>query len=745
MLVHPRWVLLLLSAAVLPLCGASAAEPETGATPMAASVESIAREARPSLAVFHVADRDGRDRGIGTGFVISRDGLIATNLHVIGEGRRFRVELAGGHQAKVLEVHAADRHLDLAVVRIEAPPSELVPLELGDSAQLADGAPLVVMGNPFGLKYSVVSGVLSGRRDVEERPMLQLAIPIEPGNSGGPVLDYSGRVHGIVTMKSAVTENLGFAVPSEQLKALLAKPNPVPIERWVTIGALDARQWTTLFGANWRQRSGRILVDGAGEGFGGRSLCLSTADVPQLPFEIGASVRLEDEAGAAGIVFHADGQDRHYGFYPSAGKLRLTCFDGPTVFEWRVLRDEPSSHYRPGKWNDLRVRVDAGHIQCFVNGQAVFDVRDESFSSGRVGLAKFRDTQAEFRRFQVGPNIESASSASPEQRAAIESLIHDLPPLQQQMPDVLQPLVAQGAAGSRLLIERAEQLEQQAEMLRATAADVRLETVLADLRTLIESPAPDLLRGALLIARLDDAEVDVEAYAQEVERMAREIRDSLPDEADATLRFEALNRYLFQENGYHGSRHEYYHRANSYLNRVVDDREGLPITLSVLYIELARRLELTMEGVGLPGHFIVRWQRAPGDGQLVDVFDGGKLLGREDAAQLVREHTGEALTEDHLAAVATPQILQRMLMNLVGLAQRDSDTTRLRQYLEAMVILAPDAVRFRGMRAIARFEAGRHQAALADLDWFLENEPPGIDLERIREMRMLFERRQLEP
>ena len=104
--------------------------------------------------------------------------------------------------------------------------------------------------------------------------MLQLAIPIEPGNSGGPVLDMDGKVLGIVTMKSLVTPNLGFAVPVGTLKPLLDRPNPIPMERWLTIGQLDKNEWKTLEGGRWRQRAGRIVVDGTGAGFGGRTLCL---------------------------------------------------------------------------------------------------------------------------------------------------------------------------------------------------------------------------------------------------------------------------------------------------------------------------------------------------------------------------------------------------------------------------------------------------------------------------------------
>ena len=159
---------------------------------------------------------------------------------------------------------------------------------------------MVAIGNPMGLTGSVVQGVLSARRELELGEMLQLAIPVEPGNSGGPVLDREGRVHGIMTMKSKVTANLGFAMPINALKPLLAKPNPVPIGRWLTIGALNPRDWELLMGARWTQRAGRIRVRGAGVGFGGRSLCLSKIKNPDLPSELEGTLKLNDERGAAG-------------------------------------------------------------------------------------------------------------------------------------------------------------------------------------------------------------------------------------------------------------------------------------------------------------------------------------------------------------------------------------------------------------------------------------------------------------
>ena len=137
----------------------------------------------------------------------------------------------------------------------------------------------------------------------------------------------------------------------------------------------------------------------------------------------------------------------------------------------------------------------------------------------------------------------------------------------------------------------------------------------------------DLFRAALLVSRLDNEDVDVEQYQRDVARMAGEVRAKLPADATPAARLEALKKYLFEENGFHGSRGDYYNRSNSYLNEVLEDREGLPITLAVLYMELARQLDVEVRGVGFPSHFIVAPAAAQsGDESWIDVYEGGQSL-----------------------------------------------------------------------------------------------------------------------
>jgi regulator of sirC expression with transglutaminase-like and TPR domain len=275
------------------------------------------------------------------------------------------------------------------------------------------------------------------------------------------------------------------------------------------------------------------------------------------------------------------------------------------------------------------------------------------------------------------------------------------------------------------------------------AADVRLAAVLKELQRAAgpHVQSVNLIQAALIIDSLDEEDVEVDSYVGYVARMAEELRGKLPPDATEARKLSALNDYLFKEQGFHGSRTDYYHRANSYLSRVLDDREGLPITLSVLYIELATRLDVKVEGVGLPAHFVVRHVPKRGEPQLIDVFEGAKPLSREQAEKMVLEMTGERAQEEHFRAVTARQMLQRILQNLLGIAQRDAtgpDREAIHRYTSALLTIDPSLVRERGLRAVVRWETGRRDAAVADIQAILDAQPEGIDLDELRSMQEYF-------
>lgn len=687
------------------------------------SVEEIAAEIKPSVVKVMQVGRDGVD-GLGAGFVVSEDGLIATNMHVIGEARRLEVEMANGDKHEVVEVTATDAHWDLALLRVAK--KGLKPIPLADSETIRQGQPIVAMGNPAGLAFSVVEGVVSEYPDVvNDITMIRLAVPIEKGNSGGPLLDRHGQVLGILTLKSARTENLGFAMPVNELKRLIEKPNPVPMSRWLTIGVLNPKLWKPLLGARWTQHAGIIKAATPGTGFGGRSLCLWSPEKPAETFEVAVNVKLEEESGAAGLVFCSDGGDAHYGFYPSAGKVRLTRFEGADVYSWTILADVATEAYRPGDWNHLRVRVDPDQITCWVNGQRVLVQEDDGLRGGSVGLCKFRNTVAEFRGFRVGADL--AEKPVPKAIAAtIQSAMDAFTQKGAAKKDTLTQLLEKPAASRRLLVEKRRQLELEATALRELEQDLHRHAVTQELAAELAKPEDkiDLIRAALLLARHDNPEVEIGQYLQSFSRMVDDLKKD-PEITQGTLAaVKRLNRYLFEEGGFHGSRHDYSSKSNSYMNELLDDREGLPITLSVLYIELASRLGVKgVHGIPLPGKFMVGYREGPeGELMLVDVFERGKTVSVMQAAMELTER-GE-FAEESLEPSSKRSIILRMLNNLLSTTLDDATAIKdTMPYLDLSIALDPEAAVQRINRARMKERLGQRQEAAEDVRWLTEHFP----------------------
>jgi len=713
--------------------------PSTPATPNPAPARStadLAAAARSSLVVLSAKGRDGVGESVGTGFVIDSSGLLVTSLHVVGEGRPVAARLVSGRELEITAIHAFDRHTDLAILRVNA--TNLTALPLGNSALLGIGAEVVALGNPLGLENSVVAGVLSARRPMDGIEMLQLAIPIEPGNSGGPVLDRSGQVQGVVNSKSLLTRNLGFATPADLLKPLLEHPNSVPYSRWIRTGLLDPARWEPRLGARWRQKSGLIVVDGTGSGFGGRSFVLDRNPAPAAPFDLSVSTRLDDESGAAGLVFGGDDDGRHFGFYPTGGQLRLTFFEGPDVFSWRILGTVPSAAYRPGDWNELRVRTGNGRIVCLVNGSKVFDIPDETSAGRRVGLAKFRNTSARFRNFSLrSPQSSESDSLAPELVMALGG-VHT-PSASLADADILALRTNLPAARS-FLSARARALESEAARFRALAARLHQDQLREELARELDRPTPEinLARAALLVARHDDPDVDVEAYLRQLESLGSELKSRLDANASPVQRIDALRKFLFEENGFHGSRHDYYNRANSHLSAVLDDREGLPITLSVVFLDLARRLGIPeVSGLPLPGHFLVAHRISKDEQRLIDVFEGGRYLAHTEADEIGSEHAGVPVRSDLMRPATPREMIVRLVTNLQSFTEREDGAATSLRYADLLVAIASEPraeAAQRIDRARLRSETGDAPGAREDLRWILEHLPEGAESERIAEM-----------
>ena len=195
----------------------------------------------------------------------------------------------------------------------------------------------------------------------------------------------------------------------------------------------------------------------------------------------------------------------------------------------------------------------------------------------------------------------------------------------------------------------------------------------------------DLEQSAWLLAQTQYPEINVEAYAALLDSYAGELRERVDFSADAKRTLAAINKYLFHDLSFSGNDQNYYDPQNSYLNRVIDQRKGNPINLCLLYILLARRLRLPVVGIGLPGHFICRYQSSAAE-LYIDAFNGGKLLSKADCIQyLVRGK--HSLGDDYLAPINPRRMLLRICGNLHQIYLRlelAEETTRVQRYLVAL-------------------------------------------------------------
>lgn len=255
----------------------------------------------------------------------------------------------------------------------------------------------------------------------------------------------------------------------------------------------------------------------------------------------------------------------------------------------------------------------------------------------------------------------------------------------------------------------------------------------------------DLSRACLLIAQDAYPDLDVERYIGEIERMATRVRARLAPTAAGEDRIVALNQLLYEELGYWGNTEDYYDPRNSYLNEVIDRRTGMPITMSILYMELGRRIGLPVEGVSFPGHFLVR-VRLRGGMLVLDPFSGGAPQSEDELRSRVKRVIPDGVADDlpaselpldqFLEPATNRQILARVLRNLKGIYRKANKPERMLDVLNRMLLVTPDAsaeLRDRGY-VYQRLEC--YRAAFKDLTDYAEREPDAPDLDEVRSKLM---------
>jgi regulator of sirC expression with transglutaminase-like and TPR domain len=252
-----------------------------------------------------------------------------------------------------------------------------------------------------------------------------------------------------------------------------------------------------------------------------------------------------------------------------------------------------------------------------------------------------------------------------------------------------------------------------------------------------------LTEAALLVACHHYPDLDVQHYLRRIDAIAEGLRSRVAQESSAQRRIVALNHYLFQELGFAPNARDYYDPRNSFLNDVLDRRLGIPITLSILYMDAGGKIGLPLQGICFPGHFLVKCKL--GEGLVIlDPYSGGASLGITDLQRRLRETRGgevsRAIIAGMLVGAKNKDILLRMLRNLKAIYLRNHDLDHALAIMQWIVCAAPDQapeIRDRGM-IYQEMECFR--AAIADFERYLELSPDCSDAGDIRQRLVELQR-----
>ncbi|MEI9954065.1 MAG: trypsin-like peptidase domain-containing protein [Pseudomonadota bacterium] len=235
----------------------------SGARPVVQSPADIAARSTPAIVTVHTDD------GLGTGFVVRKDGWVATNFHVVRGATAVSVVFSDHREFPVVEIMNANRLHDLVILRVDA--RDLPVLPLGDSDQVRPGDSVLAIGHPLGLEDTVSNGLISAVRELHAGlSVLQISAPIAPGSSGGPLFNDRGEVIGVATAVSTSGQNLNFGLPSKYVADLIEHPHPISMELFAA--AMLAMQRQASAGRVGRERPRAIPVTS--------SRCSTAAQMP---------------------------------------------------------------------------------------------------------------------------------------------------------------------------------------------------------------------------------------------------------------------------------------------------------------------------------------------------------------------------------------------------------------------------------------------------------------------------------
>jgi regulator of sirC expression with transglutaminase-like and TPR domain len=245
----------------------------------------------------------------------------------------------------------------------------------------------------------------------------------------------------------------------------------------------------------------------------------------------------------------------------------------------------------------------------------------------------------------------------------------------------------------------------------------------------------DLARAALLVAKEEYAQLPVELYLARLDQVAEEVKDRLACENAPLVVLGEIIETLYVRRNLKGNREAYYDPRNSFLNDVLDRGLGIPLTLGMVLLEIGWRLDLPVEGVNFPGHFLVRY-RGDEFGLLLDPVEGGKIRFEEQAHELLDQvYGGVVRLQDAFLRTATKrEMLMRLLTNLKSLYVKVGDHPRALAAVERILMIAPTAPAESRSRGVLLARMGRHEEAATQLEAYLRVSPAATDAVRVEEM-----------
>ena len=257
------------------------------------------------------------------------------------------------------------------------------------------------------------------------------------------------------------------------------------------------------------------------------------------------------------------------------------------------------------------------------------------------------------------------------------------------------------------------------------------------LRQIVSGPDEDisLAEAALLIAGHGYPDLNVAAYLSRIEELAYMLRLRIDEEYSVTERISALNQFLFGELGFAANTDDYYDPRNSFLNEVLERRTGIPITLSVIYLELGRKVGLPLHGVSFPGHFLVKCA-VPEGAVVLDPYSGGISLGLPDLQKRLREVQGgevsRAIIAELLVSASNKDIIVRLLRNLKAIYLREHDLDKALPIMDWIIATVPEQTPELRDRGMIYQELECVRAALTDFETYLKLSPGAEDAGDIR-------------